>query len=238
MGTMIHNPSCDEVLGEMTAELTEHPDLRREEEYLSYRAINTLSVVALGMGILSIMAFLGWVLGAFGVLGILLGLLAVWRIRQRPEELTGLPFAWTGVVLSAVFLPAGWGWLAFEYFTEVPEGYLRISYDDFRPGKEEFQTLPSQRAKELDGTKIFIKGYIYPSSTSRPRQFILCRDNGDCCFGGQPAMTDMVLVTVGESLRPTFSTYQRKLGGVLRLKVTDDGEVGVIVYHLEADYMK
>ncbi len=238
MGTMIHNPSCDEVLSEMTADLAEHPDLRGEEEYLSYRAINTLSVVALGMGILSITAFLGWVLGAFGVLGILLGFAAVWQIRQRPEELTGLPFAWTGVILSAVFLPAGWGWLTFEYLTEVPPGYTRISFDDFRPGKEELQQLPSRRAMEFDGKRVFIKGYMYPSSNSRPRQFILCRDNGDCCFGGEPAMTDMVLVTVGESLRPMFSTFQRKLGGVLRLKETNDDEVGVIVYHLEADYMK
>ena len=49
--------------------------------------------------------------------------------------------------------------------------------------------------KELDGKKVFIKGYMYPSSQMTGiREFVLCRDNGTCCFGGQPRLTDMIRV--------------------------------------------
>ena len=47
------------------------------------------------------------------------------------------------------------------------------------------------------GQKIFIKGYMYPTQDTRGlKTFLLVKDNAQCCFGGNPKINDMILVTM------------------------------------------
>jgi hypothetical protein len=68
---------------------------------------------------------------------------------------------------------------------------------------------------------------------------VLCRDNGDCCFGGQPKVTDMILVTLTDPLRLDYSTRLHRLAGTFKVARgrTVEG-VSDAVYQLEADYLK
>ena len=51
--------------------------------------------------------------------------------------------------------------------------------------------------KALDGQRIFIKGYMYPTKELEGlNSFLLVKDTGQCCFGGNPAITDMIMVTM------------------------------------------
>ncbi len=109
------------------------------------------------------------------------------------------------------------------------------------------RTLAAQRgghdppsAKELDGKKVYIKGYMYPTDqTTQIKEFVLCRDNGTCCFGGQPKLTDMIQVKLKEPLALDYHTGLRYIAGNFKVEQSQaPGTLGTVLYHLEADYAK
>jgi hypothetical protein len=213
------------------------------ERYQAYKAISALAVASLGLGILSVLTFFQWIFALVPLMGVLLGMLARRQIRSRGHELTGLPLAGAGIILSTVMLAGGWGWLYYVYRTEVPEGYQRINYDLLQPNVDD-QRFPTERALALNGEKVFIKGYMYPSSQQEVKAFTLCRDNGECCFGGQPKPWDMVRVEMPEGTRAQFSTWQQKVIGTLRvrdpqqmLQLQEGGVAHQLYYFIEADPM-
>ena len=118
-----------------------------QERYQTYKAVSVLAVASLGLGLLSVLAFFNWIFGAIPLVGILMGVVAIRQIKIRRHELTGLPIASIGVILSITLLAAGWGWLTYDYYTEVREGYQRITYDDLRPPEDNPGEFPPARAK-------------------------------------------------------------------------------------------
>ncbi len=211
-----------------------------EEDYSQYRALSVSAVASCLLGLLSITSFLGWALIVIPVVGLLVGLIALWRIRANPTELTGRTIAWAGIALSLAFMFGGAGYLTYDYVTEVPPGYARLSYAELQPDPDNPGELFPPSIEARDGERIFIKGYVYPGKqTSGIKQFVLCRDNGDCCFGGQPKLTDRVLVTLKGPLSLEYSTRIQRLAGTFRVEPgrATDGLEGVI-YHLDADYLK
>jgi hypothetical protein len=63
---------------------------------------------------------------------------------------------------------------------------------------------------------------------------------GTCCFGGQPALTDMIEVTLREPKRIRFSYKRRSLGGVLKVDPTLKEISGLtgVYFQLDADYVR
>ena len=123
--------------------------------------------------------------------------------------------------------------------TEVPPGYQRLNYAELQPDPETQGEVFPPAIEQRDGDRVFIKGYVFPAKqTSGIKQFVLCRDNGDCCFGGQPKLTDRVLVTLKGPLSLNFSTRLQRVAGTFRVEPGQgtDGISGVI-YHLDADYL-
>jgi hypothetical protein len=213
----------------------------RREEYLTYRAMSSVAVVSFAFGILSVVSLLNTALGIVPFMGMVLGIRAIRSIRRRPDELTGTAFARAGLGLSLVFLLGSWGVAGFEYATEVPEGYERISYSQLQPGSDQSPDGIPQSALDLNGKQVFIKGYVYPfslTSTEEPlKTFVLVRDNGTCCFGGTtPKLTDMIQVTLTDPLRLTYTPYVHKLAGTFRVDPTAVNGLGAVLYQLEADH--
>ena len=211
----------------------------QEEEYLRYRSISAQAVVALILAIVSLTAIFFVGLVFLPLIGIIVGLLALRTIRQRPDELTGGGMAATAVAICVLSAVASISWSAWVYVTELPDGYERIGYAELQPVEE--TGLPvSKRSLELNGQRVFVKGYIYPDDRgARVRQFVLVPDLGTCCFGGQPKLTDMIEVTLKEPLATGYSMIQKKLGGTLyvdtRLKPVSG--LNGVYYRLEADYL-
>jgi hypothetical protein len=182
----------------------------------------------------------GVALGLVPVLAILLAARALWVIYQNPTEFTGRRLAIVGLVMGSVFLVAGLGLAGVVYATEVPEGYTRISYQQLQPHEDSPGQIMPPEVKELDGKKVFIKGYVYPGAQQQGiKQFVLCRDNGECCFGGNPKLTDMILVNLVDPLRLTYSRRLQRLAGTFHVKPAQgtDG-LGGVLYQLEADYLQ
>lgn len=210
-------------------------------DYHRYRAVNSLAVVSFVAGLLSALAFLDWLLAVIPILGIALGVLALRKIRAFPNEYTGEAFALAGALLSSVCLLGGWTRLAYIYQTEVPEGHLRISYDDLQPRPDEEDLVPAH-AQELDGKKVFIKGFVYQPTggqTTGLQKFVLVRDRGQCCFGGNPKISDMILVKLTGDLEAEFNMQPRKLAGTFHVQPAQGLHgLGNVLYELDADYLK
>jgi Domain of unknown function (DUF4190)/Protein of unknown function (DUF3299) len=212
------------------------------EQYEHYRALSTAAVASLILGLLSWLAILDWMLIVVPVVGTALGAYALTSVRRHRDEVTGEKLARIGLILSVLFLVTGPAWLTYEYLTEVPGGYGRISYSDLQPDPEQAGQQVPPSALELEGKHVFIKGYLYPGREKDGiKQFLLVRDQGDCCFGGNPKITDRIQVTLAGPLRVSYQTRLFKVGGKFHVAPMDQatgGAKGGVFYHLDADYVQ
>ncbi len=201
-----------------------------------YRALSSSAVAALALGILSPLAMFDWWLGLIPLTAVILGIVALRTIRTHRGEYTGAGLAIAGTVLAVLFWAGGFARLGYIYATEVPEGYERIDYSILQPLPDEPPDRIPPDAKSLDGKKVFIKGYVYPGQRQYGiTQFLLVRDQGSCCFGGNPKLTDRILVQLADPAGVAFSSKLFKLAGTFH--VTDPHDApdakGVVFYHMD-----
>ena len=206
----------------------------RDEPNL-YRAVASTAIAAIVLGLLSPLAFVDWWLVVVPVLGFMLGMVAVRDIAARPEVLTGRPLAITAMVLSAVSLVGGLVYLSAVYAAELPEGFSRLTFASLQPLPGDPADAIPDSAREMDGRDVLLKGYMYPGKQQRGiRQFLLVRDQGDCCFGGNPKITDRVLVQKADKQTIEYTPRLRKIAGRFSIRPTGAVDVdGGVFYHLE-----
>ncbi len=208
---------------------------------LQYRALSSAAVASFVAGVLSVFSFLSSLFFIIPICGMLLAIVSLQRINQHCDELTGKKLAQAGFILSTFFWAAGAGWLTYVHVYEVPDGYERISYEELQPvSGAPANSVPSS-AHLLDGKRVFIKGYMYPGSQQQEiKEFVLVRDQGSCCFGGPtPKLTDMIQVQLKEPLTVNYSPRLFSFGGTFRVEAGKAaGDLGGVLYQLEADYLK
>jgi len=202
----------------------------------TYRALSGTAIAAGALAVLSPLAFASWWLLIVPAVGVVLGL-AAWRdIVRRPEALTGIRLAVGATLVAAACLAGGVGFLSWVYATELPEGFERIHYGMLQPPEAAPAAFIPESARMIDGRDVLLKGYMYPGKQQHGiRQFLLVRDQGDCCFGGNPKITDRVLVHLADEKGIGFSPRQKKIAGrfVVRPTAGRDGIEGGVLYHLE-----
>jgi hypothetical protein len=205
-----------------------------------YRPVPMLAPVTLFLGMVSAVGLLT-VIGLFiALLGTILGTVAFVQIRRARGELGGIVVTSIGLVCAVAFLVGGTTLHAYTYATEVPENHLRVNFnhDISKKGfveKDGRRTLHPDVAA-LEGEQIFVKGFMW--NTSKPTglsEFLLLKDNGECCFGGDPSPTDMIIVRMQKGM--TVDAMPNRLvavGGVLRCK--PDAAPMEPVYFLDATH--
>lgn len=211
-----------------------------EEGFEPYRSISKAAVLSLIFGTLSAIGFLFPVLLSFAVIGLFFGILGHRNTRRFPNEITGRIPAILGTVLCLVVLVGGITTHSVIYATEVPDGYSRVSFSELK-SENDGPDIPPADATELDGERVFIKGYVYPDGQkSGIKQFVLVPDLGTCCFGGQPKLTHMIQVTLRGSLSIDYTMQKRKLAGVLTVDndLKPVSGLGGVYYQLAADIVK
>jgi len=68
------------------------------------------------------------------------------------------------------------------------------------------------------------------------QRFVLCKDMGDCCFGGNPKPTDMIVVEMDGHSRVDFRSGMVAVAGVFRTHA-DVGAAGLNpVYKLDCSF--
>jgi hypothetical protein len=224
------------------------------EETLQYRALHTGAIVGLVLGLLSGFMLLAAAtslesslkVAPIPIIGIIVSYISLSKIRRDSEYYTGAPIALAGLVLSSAFLVTGVGYGGYVYSTEVPDGYARISFSSMKPTElqQRSGTLVPPEIAALDGKKVFIKGYIRPDSITLSRgikEFLLVRDNNQCCFGDLSKMNyfDQMQVDMVGSRTVDYSQGIFRIGGILRVEPRNLAPGSpATVFSLRADYAK
>jgi hypothetical protein len=180
------------------------------------------------------------------LLGLVLGFKSLSAIRAMPNQLSGRNLAIAGIVLSLVGLVGGLSFAGFVHATEVPDGAIRTTFHELRPGEsDERAGIPiPKEVQALDGKRVFIKGYMRPDSTPvrrNVRRFLLVRDNNQCCFGDASSVKyyDQVLVNFADNLTTDYSTGLFRIAGTLRMQPQNLLSPSPLpVYFIEADYVQ
>ena len=167
--------------------------------------------------------------------GIVWGLIALRQIRSRPDELSGGGLATCGLAMSCVLLFAGPAWVYYDDMSQVPPGYQWIGYDDLQPNPKVYGELVPKSALDLEGKKVYIKGFVLAGSKlDGISEFMLVRDAGTCCFGGNPKTTDKIAVSVATPGGMVYMKQMARVSGVFRVAPVrgPSGEI-LAFYHLD-----
>ena len=212
----------------------------QEESLVQYRALSSGAVVALVLGLLSLIAVGDYWLVVVPVAGLMFGLMVLRQLRDRRHELTGIGLTWTGVVLSAVMVPLGPAVVYYQEVSPIPPGYRYISYDELQPNPQAGELIPKS-ALDLNGQKVYIKGFVYAGSdTVGIRRFLLVRDAGTCCFGGNPKVTDRIVVSLASAAGTMYTKQIARVAGTFRVSAPQQapGAVGQVFYFLDQAEMR
>ncbi|MFM8953109.1 MAG: hypothetical protein ACKOOF_08645 [Planctomycetaceae bacterium] len=201
----------------------------------AYRALSGVAVAAAALAAFSPLAFVDWWLAVVPLIGLVLGSVALRDIARRPTELTGRPLAIVAMAACGVALVGGLVYQSVVYATELPPGFARLSYAHLQPADGDPPDAVPDAARALDGRDVLLKGYMYPGKQQQGIvQFLLVRDQGDCCFGGNPRITDRVLVQLADPAGVEFSPRLKKIAGRFHVRpVGTDALAGGVLYHLE-----
>ena len=92
----------------------------------------------------------------------------------------------------------------------------------------------------LDGKPIYIKGYMYPTRQRTDiSEFVLVKDTGQCCFGGQPKLCDMIIVKFADGMTVNYREQQLVgVGGIFRPNTVARAEGLTAVYVLEGTHFR
>jgi hypothetical protein len=200
-----------------------------------YRALSSGAVAALVLGLLSLVALCDYWLVVVPLAGVVWSVVALRQVRARRSELTGIPLAWAGLLLSAVMIPAGPAAVYYQEVSPVPPGYEMIGYDELQPSTKVVGELVPKSALDLNGKKVYIKGYVFSGSDNTGiRKFLLVRDAGTCCFGGNPKITDRIVVSLGNATGMMYTKQIARVAGVFRVSPSQaPNGVGAVYYHLD-----
>ena len=215
-----------------------------------YRSISKTAILSMVFAIFALIAVpfmflipeVAIFVGFLASIGIGFGLLAVWGLKRYPDEIVGWGPAKIGLIGSLVFAVGGFGLYGYVYATEVPPDHQRISFSMLKPDKRKEELVP-QAAFDLDGKKVFIKGFVRPGQRRVGlKQFILVGDFGDCCFGGNPEITDVIAVDLLGDLKVDYSYRLRRIAGTFKLnpgrRLVDEDGIPQVFYTIEADYIR
>ena len=215
----------------------------KEMGEFAYRPVPMLVPISMFLAIVSLTSFLGLfgVIISFVALG--LSVMTFLFIRRSDGAYTGTKSSGIAIFVSSFALVGGVSYLSFLYATEVPPGYTRVNfYYDIAKYNLSFHSGDLHIHKSVKGLhekKIFTKGYMYPQREQKDiKQFIMCKDTGECCFGGKPKANDMILVkNKGENKIRYYNGSRVSVGGVFKIDPTYVEEGGLSpVYIIESDY--
>lgn len=227
---------------------------QNDEPALEYRALHTGAIVGLVLGAVSVFVVITaassleecLMVIPIPLVGMFVSLRAWAQINRQSDQYTGKPLALGGLALSTIFLATGLSYGGYSYATEVPEGYTRISFGMFKPDELDLRSrkFTPDEIVALEGKKVFIKGYIRPDSLAvrkNAKQFLLVRDNNQCCFGDASKVKyyDQIAVAMQGKLNVDYSAGLFRMGGTLHIHPQSLGRgPDAPVFSLQADYVK
>lgn len=108
-----------------------------------------------------------------------------------------------------------------------PNAMVDVTFDhikfDIEPDADFERSMLTPTIEKLFDRNIRIRGYIYPTLKKRGiKQFILVRDNQECCFGPGAALYDCILVHMKEGKTAEYSIRPVAVEGKFSYEVFPD----------------
>jgi hypothetical protein len=123
-------------------------------------------------------------------------------------------------------------------------GVTESSFDDIKFPMEKMQkferSMLTPKVQSLFDKRIRIRGYMYPTLRKRGlTQFVLVRDNLECCFGPGAALYDCVLVKMAPGQTAEYSIRPIAVEGAFRFEemTGPDGRT-LAIYQMVGDAVK
>lgn len=119
-----------------------------------------------------------------------------------------------------------------------------ITFDDIKfemkkgtPFKREMLT---KKVVELDEQPVKIRGYILPGFQQKGiTQFVLVRDNMECCFGPGAALYDCILVEMVKGTSASFTVRPVSVTGTFSISEFKDPDGNhLAIYRLDGEEVK
>ncbi len=118
------------------------------------------------------------------------------------------------------------------------------TFDDIKfeiePDARYDSSMLTDEIRALDGQRIRIRGYILPTARKRGlKEFVLVRDNQECCFGPGAALFDCILVNMVPAATAEFSVRPVAVEGEFELSefIGPDG-TPLAIYRLLGEKVK
>lgn len=196
----------------------------------AYQPIPLQIPASLVAAVLGLSAFFSEWLLILPLAGMMLALSGLRKIRTGAGAYSGEKLGRLALTSSIGILVTAGTMHAYIIATEVPAGYHKLNFttdvSQHPPMNVEGRMAIDPAVAAFDKSKVFIKGYMYPTkSVSNLDGFLLCKDSGDCCFGGNPKTSDMIWVEMPKGKRADFGTGLVAVGGEFELSpaATPDG---------------
>ena len=208
-----------------------------DHDEFSYTPVTPLAPVSLVLGIAGLVGLLSELGLLVSFFGSVIGLIALIKIKRSAGALGGFVLATLGFLLSTTILFGGSAMHVYNYKTELPPDHLRVNFPR-EISKRQFVMDSGVREihpdiKPMLGKKIFIKGWMYQTLKDEGiKQFVLLKDSGECCFGGDPKPYDMMQVTMAPGT--TTKSYGSMVAVAGVLQADPSAAPGAPVYFLEA----
>lgn len=191
-----------------------------DDSWSEYRPLSMLAVVSLVVSLVSLVAFADVLLASFSILALILALWAWRNARANRDEVRGVVLATCALVIACVATFGSLSLHAYEYATELRPGEVRLGFAQLQQDERDIAAW-ERSLQALDGKQVLIKGYALAGNENRNIQtFILCADKGDCCFGGNPKITDRVLIKLTDTAGIDYTDRLQKFSGTFHYKPT------------------
>jgi len=118
-----------------------------------------------------------------------------------------------------------------------------LTFDDvkfeMKKGDPFERSLLNKKIEDLNGATIRIRGFMLPSFQQKGiTQFVLVRDNMQCCFGPGAALCDCIMVEL-KGTTATFTVKPIAVEGVFKVEEFNDPDGNTLaIYHLEGTKVK
>ena len=127
---------------------------------------------------------------------------------------------------------------------QTPKKPKDLTFDNvkfsMKKGDKFKRSMLTKKIEALNGQRIRIRGYILPSFKQKGiKQFVLVRDNMECCFGPGAALYDCIIVEMAKGKSASFTVRPVAVDGVFSIRPFKgpDGK-HLAIYHLDGQSVK
>ena len=121
------------------------------------------------------------------------------------------------IAIAAILIAAAYGGSKTQAADALAKTFDDIKFE-MKKGAQFKRSMITDEIEKLAGKRIKIRGYILPGFQQEGiKQFVLVRDNMECCFGPGAALYDCILIYMAKGKSASFTTRPVSVEGTFSI---------------------